>query len=412
MSGPTFNKTRLSFAPFDRAFGGIFFNRPTLIWGPRNSGRSLLAAQFVAKVIQSGERICILADSNPDPFFLDLKSLDVDVAKVINSKQLLALSCKGFTGISSTGILPFPKAIEELGNLVKEQSVGFVVFHSVVPWIAVQPDETEARVDEFVSATERFGITSLFTLPRPVSPAAIRLRNVLADRCPIVLRMEASDIGERHITVERYRGAVEASLPAVYPVAIVPGRGFVARDEISRKSTEIPALAAARAAAPHRHHHQALITPSGEIAPVVTSQPQAPISSGPAAHPRHPQRHHSLLNPATIAPPAPVTPDTATPSPASAPAPKRFAALAPMPAPPVPDTPPSAPAPAPRRFAALASMPVPPVPDTPPPTPAPAPRHFPVPPLPDTPHTTPANPPSANETNTPGRRHRFSSIIK
>ena len=88
MSSLSFNKTRLGFDPFDRAFGGIFFNRPTLVWVPRGSGKSLLSAQFSAKVLQTGERVCVMSDANPDDFFLDLQSLHVDVGSVLASGQL------------------------------------------------------------------------------------------------------------------------------------------------------------------------------------------------------------------------------------------------------------------------------------------------------------------------------------
>ena len=301
MSQLTFNKTRLGLAPFDHAFGGIYFNRPTLVWGSRDTGKSLLSAQFVAKVLQTGERVGILADDNPDGFFIDLQSLCVDVNKVVTSGQLIALSCKGFAGATATGALPFPAAVEELRGLVQAKSLGFAIFNTVVPWVAVSPDELEARIETFVSATEALGVTSLLTLPRPVSPTAVHLRDLLAVRCPVVIRMDADRSGNRSVCVERYRGATDVSLPADYPVAIVPNRGFVSPDDTGGKSSADfsmpPAAAAARQRQP-RHH--SLIAPTGQIGADRPTTPSAPTSSGPAIHPRHPQHHHSLLDPTAL----------------------------------------------------------------------------------------------------------------
>ena len=176
MSSLSFNKTRLGFDPFDRAFGGIFFNRPTLVWGPRGSGKSLLSAQFSAKVLQTGERVCVMSDANPDDFFLDLQSLHVDVGSVLASGQLRTFSCRAIAAASPDGLLPFDEAVEELRGLCAGNNTPFFVFNTVVPWLAVAPDNVEARIEAFVSAIEELGITALLLLPRPASPAAFCIR--------------------------------------------------------------------------------------------------------------------------------------------------------------------------------------------------------------------------------------------
>ena len=86
---PSFNKTRLGFDPFDKALGGIYFYQPTLIWGPRHSGKSLLSAQFAAKVLQTGERVCVMVEKTPRDFFLDVQHHNVEDGGRVRYVQLL-----------------------------------------------------------------------------------------------------------------------------------------------------------------------------------------------------------------------------------------------------------------------------------------------------------------------------------
>ena len=460
---PSFNKTRLGFDPFDKALGGIYFYQPTLIWGPRHSGKSLLSAQFAAKVLQTGERVCVMVENTPRDFFLDLQSLNVDVGEKVSSGQLLALSCKGFADVHAAepgaagpvGALPFPAAIEELRELATSKSILFFIFNSVIPWVAVPPAEVPARIETFVSALESMQLTSLLLLPRPASPAATHLRDALAEACPVVLQLASNSEADRRIIVTRYRGASKITLPADYPAAILPGRGFVSRDEADGDalSHQLPSLAP-RAAQPRVQRHHALLSPSIAGAPpssapaASTSFPRPATAAAPAAipHPRHATRHHAMLPPGAGAPPPPPAARSAAPQPAAAQPP---AAQPPAPQPPAPQPP----APQPREGSTAQVGNAPNPGEHPQPAPAPTPskkrpkHHFPLagglmmegtPPSPagnaPTPSSTPpsgrgdaaerqggvpsSTPPSGRgdaaerQGGVPPRRHAFSSVIK
>ena len=387
---PSLNKTRLGFDPIDKALGGIYFYEPTLIWGPRHSGKALLSAQFAAKVLQTGERVCVMVENNPRDFFLDLQSVNVDVGQVVGSGQLLALSCRRFadshntdSGAGHPAVLPFPAATEELRQLASSKSVPFFIFDTVIPWVAVPSAEMNARVDAFISAIDSMQLTSLLLLPRPASPAATRLRDALADACPVVLQLTSNSDADRRIIVTHYRGASSITLPVDYPAAILPGRGFVAREETTTDPLTpqpIPSVAA-QPAQPRPQRHHALLSPSVASAPPPQT-PKAPDAFPPVPpsaadnksavlHPRHASRHHALLPPGAGAPAqtAPAKPAEK----AAAETPKKAAATA-------GSTPPSTPpAPAAKAAPAATAAPAPseaePVPGDSDPRPAPAHRH-------------------------------------
>ena len=269
---PSFSTTRLGFAPFDKAFGGIYFNRPVLIHGPRNTGKSILAAQFTAKVLRTGESICVMSDSRPDDFLLELQSLKVDIHASLESGQLLPISVRQFSASGATSeTLPFPAALDELKSLAKSRSISFFVFNTVLPWVAVPGDQIDARVDAFLSTLADLSLTSILLLPRPVSPLAKRLQKALADRCPIVFEMHPGQDANRLLQLTRYQGSSGKTLPVGYQVTVAPGRGLIPRCEAA-----LPAPATtADNQPPRRRRHRALVDPAGISASASLIEPLA-----------------------------------------------------------------------------------------------------------------------------------------
>ena len=60
------NTTRLGIGPFDRAFGGIYLQRPTVLCGRRRSGKFIVASQLIVKTLLAGERILLFTAKQPE----------------------------------------------------------------------------------------------------------------------------------------------------------------------------------------------------------------------------------------------------------------------------------------------------------------------------------------------------------
>ena len=115
-------------------------------------------------------------------------------ADAVTSGQLTILEYNTFipeSNASSNVMLP-PQSFMELQETVESQSIRRVAFDSVLPWVAIQPTTRIAEhVYSFIHALERLGVTSLLTLPKPVSNAAYTLKNRLEDLCPVAVQLEA-----------------------------------------------------------------------------------------------------------------------------------------------------------------------------------------------------------------------------
>ncbi len=365
------NKTRLGLDAFDKAFGGVYFGRAALVCGAAGSGKSLLCAQFVSKVLQTGERVCVMGDRSLDEFFLNLRDLGTDPSAVMESRQLLALSCAGLgsanpsaqradpTSPGSMAPLPFPAALNELRQLSEDENLKFFIFHCVLPWVAVLPtSELEERVGSFISLLESLDVTAILTLPEPASEAASKLRSVLTEHCAAALHISPGANGPgRTVSVTRYRGAESGAIPAKYAVEIVRGRGFVSAS--GQVSSGLASGAGFGGGAPSDGNRNS-------------------IGSSPR------RKFHSLLSQSSPeAPQAPATPQPASLAPKPQPRPKHFRTLVQSSPQPLPEKPANVPPPA--------LDPVePPPPRMDPPAAAPAP----------------------NPAQGAPARHRFSAVIK
>ena len=131
--------TRLGLPFFDDAVGGTYLGLPTLVKGRRGCGKAVLAAQFLDKVLRTGEKALVFCDGQPEAVLLDARSAGIDLEPAVRSGQLLLIPLHAAFAASRDGSFPFDEAVAELHAIASRSSVGFAVFNSVIPWLAVPP---------------------------------------------------------------------------------------------------------------------------------------------------------------------------------------------------------------------------------------------------------------------------------
>ena len=231
------NTTRTGISAIDKTFGGVYLRRPTIIYGPRKSGKFIFAKQLIAKTLLSGEKIVLFTSKRPEEVVAGtrLNNLDVDAAVESGQFVICPYSSMDREGTGPYAPLPFPQALDELVHLVHEHSISYAVFDTVVPWTAIEPVEMMPdHVDNFVSTLETLGLTSLLILPEAASAAALSLTTVLRELCPINLELESRNYGsEFRISVTKFQGfssgsgTADIKFPAVFALDLIPGVGFV-----------------------------------------------------------------------------------------------------------------------------------------------------------------------------------------
>ena len=331
--------------PFlDDAIGGVYFGMPALVKGTRDSGKTVLAAHFADRILRIGEKALFFCESSPESVVLEARSSGIDLEPAIRSGQLLLVPLRA--AAARGGAFPFDDALAELHALASRSSVGFAVFSSVVPWLAVTPAaEMPQRVDAFLAALSALSLTSLLLVHKPASAPAAKLVDKLASACPVVLEMETFNSAQRELRVVKCDGRDDLSLPLVFPLDVVPGAGLVppAPAAVAAPETETADAAPRPAVSPARRRNtlfggaRAVAVPAhGRSTAAALPAAAAPADSR-AALSRHAisaVRHRATLFSAVSEPaPAPAHAQPTSSAPAPAPAPAAAPAPAPAPAP-------------------------------------------------------------------------------
>lgn len=232
------DKTKLGVEFFDETFGGVYRGRPVFCYGRRESGKTVVAANFLHQAFLDGDRGLLLTDWQANDSLIVAETVGVPFSHMVRTGNLTILEYSSIIPgeeISADSPLP-PNAFVELQKIIVSRSIRRVVFDTVVPWLAIHPiARMPGHVYSFVHALERLNVTVLFTLPWPASTPAFMLKNRLEDVCPVVFTIQKSEeTGFSFFKVSKYLGD---NLATTTPTAFkVSGRQNAVRVEAS----EIP----------------------------------------------------------------------------------------------------------------------------------------------------------------------------
>jgi len=235
------DKTKLGIAFFDDRFGGVYRGRPALCSGRHGSGKSIFAFHFLHQALQDGDKALLLSSYRAEDTIIVAESLGLSFADAVTRGQLTILEYATFIpecAASANVMLP-PQSFMELQETIESQSIRRVAFDTVLPWVAIHPISRIAEhVYSFIHAIERLGVTSLLTLPKPVSNPAFTLKSRLEDLCPIAVNLEQSG-DSRVLRVTKYLGEIR-NLSTPFPFQIAQGKGIVAADAEADAQRQTP----------------------------------------------------------------------------------------------------------------------------------------------------------------------------
>ncbi len=269
------DKTKLGIDFFDDSFGGVYRGRPVLCSGRKGCGKSVFSCHFLNQALQDGDKALLLSNYRAQDTIIVAESLGLPFAEAVTNGQLTILEYTTFIperSASANVMLP-PQSFMELQETVESQSIRRLAFDTVLPWVAIHPiSRISEHVYSFIHAIERLGVTSLLTLPKPVSNPAFTLKSRLEDLCPVVVNIEHTG-DNRVLRVTKYLGEMR-NLSTSFPFSIVHGRGIVAENTEPEPRSQQSPLITAPAASP-AVASPAAASPSASPSP---GQPKKPIN--------------------------------------------------------------------------------------------------------------------------------------
>jgi KaiC/GvpD/RAD55 family RecA-like ATPase len=221
-------KTLSGISMLDEPHGGIFSNRSFLVTGAKHAGKTVMGLQFTRQGLEQNERCLYLSTMLADDLGILAESLGFDLTPHLASENLTLLEYESFMsggGAPGLDMLP-PEGFEQLKDIINANSIERVVLDTVLPWVSVrQPERMAEQVFSFTRSFDRLGVTTMLTLPRPVSSLAYRLKKSIEDIVPIsILLQPAKDTDPARLQVVKYLG--EKKLDGKRPFLIQDGIGI------------------------------------------------------------------------------------------------------------------------------------------------------------------------------------------
>lgn len=224
-------KTLSGVSILDEQHGGVFSNRSFLVTGAKDTGKTVMGLQFIKQGLEQSDRCLYLSTMVADDLGILAESLGFQLSYYIESEALTLLEYETFmTGSGAPGLdmLP-PEGFDQLRDIIHTNSIERVALDTVLPWVSVQDSERMSQqVFSFVRSLDRLGVTSMLTLPKPVSTLAFKLKKSIEDVVPVSILLQASIQSDpATFQVVKYLG--EQRLGGKIPYRVKPGTGICER---------------------------------------------------------------------------------------------------------------------------------------------------------------------------------------
>lgn len=216
----------------DKAWGGLYRGGTYLLIGSRKSGRTTLALNFVKECLEQKEVCLFFTIRRPKDLILHAASINFDIQSAISQNQLVVIRVDSSINLRDTRDtdLIFSEYIEELASLVEKYQPGKLVFDEITPFLGFSDtDMLEESFTDTFESIEDLGATSLILLGDPVTAAAKKVVDILADHSTGILYLQSNDDEEDKLTsgtliITPNAGHAEGKFKAAYN--ILPGKGF------------------------------------------------------------------------------------------------------------------------------------------------------------------------------------------
>lgn len=217
-----------------------------LATGRSGAGKTVLGLQFLGQGLKTGERSLLLSVKPAEDVALFAAAFGVPVDQAVEKGDLIILEYSEFVpGRDREDQLKLPSdSFLQLKQIIEEQSVQRVVLDTVLPWVSLKDEKSlPEHIFSLVRVFHRLGTTTLFTLPRPISTAAIKLRRLIEDVVPVSVSLNYSPDGSQlQWQINKYLGTNPATEMVDYE--IVENLGIVRKGNVPRPESKTPRFAA------------------------------------------------------------------------------------------------------------------------------------------------------------------------
>ncbi len=233
----------------DIAIGGLPKGRATLVSGTAGSGKTVLAAQFLAQGIEMGHSgVFVTFEESPEDIRRNLAGFGWDVQQWEDEGKWIFVDASPSPGERPiiVGDYDLGALAAQIADAVNEISAERVVLDSLGAIFGRLPDPSILRYELFriASALRKFGVTTIITSERTEEYGAVARHGVeefVADNVMILRQVLEEEKCRRTIQVLKFRGTVHKK--GEYPFTVLPREGIVviplSSIELKQKSSAV-----------------------------------------------------------------------------------------------------------------------------------------------------------------------------
>ncbi len=166
----------------DLTWGGFYRCGTYFLFGPKKSGRTILALQFVKQAVKEKEKCLYFTSVRPKDLMINAAAINFDLQDCMNQNSVIVVRV---TPPKNLDVAKDPDAIlseylRDIQKVVNQYNPKRIIFDELTPFIGFKDlnvlGETFSETMEHI---EDSGITSLYILGEPATPATHKLINSL-----------------------------------------------------------------------------------------------------------------------------------------------------------------------------------------------------------------------------------------
>lgn len=215
----------------DKTWGGFYRGGTYLLVGPKKSGRTLLGLHYAMEAARQKQVCLYFTGMRPKELLIHAASMDFDLEHYMNQNLIVVVRVALPFDHYGSGS-PDEYLMEDMNDIlevIKDVSPAKIVFDELTPFVSFRDlgllNEVYANLTEPV---EDEGITSLFILSEPATPAAKGIIDTIAGSSTGIIKLKKKETESKRlyggiITITPHIGHTEGEYTGNY--LIEPNKG-------------------------------------------------------------------------------------------------------------------------------------------------------------------------------------------
>jgi len=200
----------------DLTWGGFYRGGTYFLLGPRKSGRTIFALQYILEAMNKKETCLYFSSFRPRDLLINASAINIDLQHFITQNQFVLVRVTPAKNIeyAKDPDSYMVEYIKDIKSVIDQYNPDRIVFDELTPFVGFK--DLGLLKDTFLETIdyiEEKGITSLFVLSEPVTPAANKIVSSLLS------------LSTGHIVLKKDEGLINKNNPG--KIIITPNVGHV-----------------------------------------------------------------------------------------------------------------------------------------------------------------------------------------